>query len=71
MKTLRNLFLVIALSTSFAMADGHTGNGNRCTEPCLTAEPPASTTETTNEEEVPVFTAVEFWSELFFELIGY
>ncbi|MEQ1765358.1 MAG: hypothetical protein ABL984_19675 [Pyrinomonadaceae bacterium] len=81
MKTIKNLILVFALSVTFAFGDdGHTGSGNRCatctpppcTENCggFAAEEPevltGSTTETNDEET----SWTEYWSEVFFEMIG-
>jgi hypothetical protein len=80
MKTIKNLILVFALTATFAFADGHTNGGNRCetctpppcTENCggFAAEEPevitAGSTEEINEET----SLIDYWSEVFFELIG-
>ncbi|HEX6278372.1 MAG TPA: hypothetical protein VFZ49_00025 [Pyrinomonadaceae bacterium] len=82
MKTLKNLLLVLALTTTLAIADdGHTGNGNRCdtcppcTENCLTDGGQSGTESnesiTKSEGETEDYTTVEYWTELFFGLIGY
>jgi hypothetical protein len=80
MKTIRNLFLVLALTASFAYADGHTGSGNRCdtcpppcTENCVdgfTNEGAlvisGEPTEVQSEEQ----TIFEYWTETLLELIA-
>lgn len=80
MKNLRNLFLVLALTCSYAMADGHSGSGNRCDscppciENCLDGGEENSTSSaevTLNEEANDDSTTSQDWSEWFFELIGY
>lgn len=81
MKTITNLFLVFALTATFAFADGHTNGGNRCD----TCTPPPPCTENCcgfagdesgllpvieSEEQNEETSYVEYWSTLFFELIG-
>ena len=80
MNKIKNIIVVIALCASFSMADdGHTGSGDRCTTctppPCTencsgvaAAEPEVVTATTeTNDEET---SWTEYWSEMFYELIG-
>lgn len=80
MKTIKHMFLVIALTASLALADdGHTGNGTRCdtctpppcTENCggLAADEPV-VTETGTEVQTEEQSLIEYWSEVFFDLVG-
>ncbi|HQU92126.1 MAG TPA: hypothetical protein PLK77_07505 [Pyrinomonadaceae bacterium] len=83
MKTIKNLILVFALTTTFAFGDdGHTGGGNRCD----TCTPPPTCTENcggniaAGETEVITGTGadatgeetslIEYWSKIFFDMIG-
>ena len=83
MKTVKNILLVIALSTTFALADdGHTGGGNRCATcppPCSSCLTDGSTEEdattlqqptTETDETVGEVSALDYFSELLLELIG-
>ena len=80
MKTIKNLILVFALSVTFAFGDdGHTGGGGRCdtctppdcTENCsgIAAEDP-SVSETGTEVRSEGESLTDYWSRMFFELIG-
>jgi len=80
MKTVRNLFLAFVLTSSFALADdGHTNGGNRCdtctpppcTENCggLAVDEPV-VIEIGTEAQSEETSLVEYWSEVFFDLIG-
>lgn len=82
MKKIKNLFLVFALTATFAFGDeGHTNGGNRC----VTCDPPPACTEncggfaggdqgvlsgTEPEAQGDETSLISYWSELFFELIG-
>lgn len=76
MKTITNLLLVLALTASIALADGHTAGGDRCStctpppcETCLTA--PESDTQVAEEavsEDSSDGSIYEYWKELFMEL---
>lgn len=82
MKTVKNILLVIALSTTFALADdGHTGGGNRCATcppPCSTCltdgtiEDDATTLQSTPEasENSTGPSLIDYFRELFIELVG-
>lgn len=82
MKTIRNLFLVFALTATSVFADGHTNGGNRCdtctpppcTENCggFAPEEPEVLTITGTQAESDESSVFDFdyWSELFFELIS-
>ena len=80
MKTIKNLILVLALTATFAMADdGHTSGGDRCatctpppcTENCsgLAAEDPG-VVETGTEVQNDETSLIEYWSNMFFDVIG-
>ena len=81
MRTIKNLILVLALSVTFAFGDdGHTNGGNRCatctpppcTESCggSAAEEPGVVTGSTEETNVEETSLIDYWSDVFFELIG-
>ena len=81
MKTIKSLILVCALSVTFAFGDdGHTNGGNRCptcapppcTENCegFVAGEPEVVTDSTEETNVEETSLIDYWSEVFFEMIG-
>ena len=78
MKTITNFLLVLTLTASMALADGHTGTGNRCdtcpppcTEGCALTEqePPvlAPDGEPSNEENLDE-SLYEYWKGVLTEL---
>lgn len=81
MKTIRNLFLVFALTATFAFADGHTGNGNRCDTcppPCTEncggfageEEGQAIVSNELTEAQAEEESYFEYWTEVLFELVS-
>lgn len=81
MNKIKSIIAVIALSASIALADGHTGSGDRCTTctppPCtencegFAAQEPEVVTATGTEEASGEDTSLmESWTKMFFELIG-
>lgn len=80
MKTIRNLFLALALTASVAYADGHTGSGNRCdtcpppcTENCFDGSPvqePVVLSAEPVEPQTEEQTIFEYWTEVLLEMIA-
>jgi hypothetical protein len=79
MKTITNLFLVLTLTASMALADGHTGGGGRCDTctppPCTEncggfAEEEGETTPLGESEEGSEESFTEYFTEIFFDLFG-